>query len=201
MLSQAFYLAILYFNRVTMGEEGFVLDAAARVLNLGALPLSLADPTVRYNVALALFAVCMLGSLLLVRGPAGLTLTAIRENEPRAALLGYNTFAWRLAALTLSGGMAAAAGGLYALLFGYAGASFAAFPYSVYPLLWVLVGGAGTVLGPLAGVALMFYLVDLSSGLTRGYLIVVGLVLVLMVLKFPAGLLGTLRDRRFRWLP
>ena len=68
-------------------------------------------------------------------------------------------------------------------------------------LLWVLLGGAGTILGPLVGTLLMFYLVDISSEYTSAYLIVVGLALIVLVLWFPKGILGTLRDRLVPWLP
>ena len=79
-----------------------------------------------------------------------------------------------LIALICSGAMSGAAGAAYALLFGYAGATFASIQYSILPLLWVLLGGAGTVLGPLLGTGAMFYLVDVASSFTDAYLLVVG---------------------------
>ena len=79
-------------------------------------------------------------------------------------MLGYNTFGYKLLALTVSGTLSGVAGAAYALLFAYVGSTFASTQYSIYPLLWVLLGGAGTPIGPLIGTALMFYLVDLSSG-------------------------------------
>ena len=82
-------------------------------------------------------------------------------------MLGYDPFRHRLLALTVSGALSGLAGAAYALLFGYAGATFASIQYSILPLLWVLLGGAGTMLGPLFGTAIMFYLVDLGSSATR----------------------------------
>ena len=78
-------------------------------------------------------------------------------------MLGYDTFRYRLLALAVSGALAGAAGAAYGLLFGYVGATFASVQYSILPLLWVLLGGAGTALGPLVGTALMFYVVDLAA--------------------------------------
>jgi branched-chain amino acid transport system permease protein len=190
MLAQAFYLAMLYFNEITMGDQGFVLAG-----------LPFADPTVKYNVALVVFAACLLGSLWLVRSPIGRVLVALRENEERTRLLGYNTALYRLVSVVMSGLMSAVAGAAYTLLFSYVGATFAGILYSIYPLLWTLLGGAGTTLGPLVGTLLMTYLVDVASGLTTGYLMVVGAVLVLTVLWAPAGLVGGLRARWARWLP
>lgn len=201
MFAQAAFLTALYFNEWTRGDEGFVLQPETRILSLGDQALSLSHPDLRYNLALVLFSLCLIASLALVRSAAGRTLVAVRENEARTVMLGYNTFLYKLTALTLSGTMSGAAGAAYALLFAYVGATFAAIPYSIFPLLWVLVGGVGTTLGPLVGTVLMFYLVDVSSGYTTAYMIVVGAALVLLVLWSPKGLLGTVRQRWLPWLP
>lgn len=191
MFAQAGYLAILYFGEWTRGDEGFTLPRAARTL--GPLDLSLDGP--RYAVAFVLFAAGLLASLALLRSPAGRVLVAVRENAERTRMLGYDPFRYRLLALTLSGLYAGAAGGAYAILFGYAGATFASVQYSILPLLWVLLGGAGTVLGPLLGTALMFYLLDLAARVTDATLLVVGASLILLVLFAPRGLLGALAGR------
>ena len=201
MFAQAGFLVALYFNNGTRGDEGFVLASEARHLVVGGQALSLSDPTLRYNLALLVFAVCLLVTLAVVRSAIGRTLVALRENEERTMMLGYNTFLYKLAALVLSGTMAAAAGATYALLFAYVGATFASIQYSIFPLLWVLLGGLGTTLGPLVGTVLMFYLVDVSSAYTTAYMIVVGAALVLLVLWFPKGILGTMREKWLPWLP
>jgi branched-chain amino acid transport system permease protein len=199
MLAQAGYLAILHFNEVTQGDQGFVL--AGLGLDLGGGRLVFAAPAVKYNVALGVFALCLGVTLAVVRSPVGSVLVAIRENEERTQLLGYATPWYRLGALLLSGTLAGAAGATYTLLFSYVGATFAGILYSIYPLLWTLLGGAGTTLGPLVGTLLMTYVVDVASGLTSGYLLVVGLVLLGTVLWVPAGLVGALRARWAPWLP
>ena len=83
----------------------------------------------------------------------------------------------------------------------YVGASFAAILHSIYPLLWVLMGGAGTTVGPVLGTGLMFYLVDVTSGWTSAYLFVVGGALLVLVLFFPLGIMGTVRAKLAPWLP
>ena len=178
MFAQAFFLATLYFNDITLGDQGFVLSEQARTLSLGGLDMSFADPAVKYNAALLLFAGCMLGCLALVRSPIGRVLVAIRENEPRTRMLGYNTYGYKLLALVVSGTMSGAAGAGYALLFAYVGSTFASIQYSIFALLWTLLGGVGTVLGPLVGAGLMFYLVDIASNFTSSYMLVVGVALV-----------------------
>lgn len=201
MFAQAGFLVALYFNEITRGDEGYVLAAELRRVVVAGHSFSLSDPNIRYNAALAVFAACLAGSLLIVRSAFGRTLVAVRENEERTIMLGYNTFLYKLTALALSGAMAAAAGAAYALLFAYVGATFASIQYSIFPLLWALLGGLGTTLGPLVGTVLMFYLVDVSSGYTSAYMIVVGVVLVLLVLWFPRGILGTVRQKWLPWLP
>jgi branched-chain amino acid transport system permease protein len=197
MFAQAGYLTVLYFAPVTGGDEGFTIPAAGRRL-LGA---DLSTDTPRFLAALALFSTGLLASLALVRSRLGRRMVAMRENEERSRMLGMNPFTVKLAALTISGLYSGAAGGAYAILFGYAGASFATIQYSILPMLYVLLGGAGTTLGPFLGAALMFALIEAASGLTSAYLFFVGAALVALVLFAPRGILGTIRERWARWLP
>jgi len=197
MFSEAVYLTILLAGEWTRGDEGLVLAQAERVF----LGLDLSNADIRYLAALTLFALCLVGTLWLVRQPEGRVLIAIRENEERAQLLGYDVFRHKLAAVVISGTISGAAGAAYGLLFGYVGASFAEVQYSIFPLLWVLLGGAGTIIGPFIGVLFMFYLIDLSSGITSAYMLIAGVALVLLTLFAPQGLAGELRRRWVRWLP
>lgn len=197
MFAQAGYLTLLYFGATTGGDEGFTLSAANRTL----LGFDLSTDTPRYLAALALFSVGLLVSLAVIRSPFGRTMVAIRENEERSRMLGYNPFTVKLAALTLSGLYAGASGAAYAILFGYVGASFATIQYSILPMLYVLLGGAGTTLGPFLGAALMFILIEAATGLTTAHQFIVGAALVALVLFAPKGILGTIRERWVRWLP
>ncbi len=199
MLAQAGFLASLYFNGITMGDQGLVLSSAS--MQIFDRELRLAEPAVKYNIALAGFAAALLFSLWVVRSPIGRVLVAIRENEPRTKMLGYNTAAYRFFAVAASGLLSGVAGAIYTLLFSYVGSSYASLQYSTLPLLWTLVGGAGTTLGPLLGTGVMFYLVDMASGLMSSYMFVVGAALVIVTLWFPAGMLGALRQKLLPWLP
>jgi branched-chain amino acid transport system permease protein len=201
MFAQVAYVTTLYFNRVTGGDQGLVLTGRLHSLGLGGLHFALTNPAARYNVALAVFAVAFLLSLWLARSPIGRVLIAVRENEDRTRLLGYNTTAYKLFALIVSGGIAGMAGATYTLLFSYLGSSFASILYSIYPLLWTLLGGVGTTIGPLIGTALMTYIIDIASALTDSYLVVVGLALVLIIMRLPAGVVGGVRSRWPGWVP
>lgn len=197
MFAQAGYLTILYSGAITGGDEGFVIGKDGRTI----FGFDLAMDTPRYLVALGLFAVAMLANLMLVRSPIGRVLVAMRENEERSRMLGYNPFGVKLFALVISGIYAGAAGAAYGVLFSYVGASFAGIQYSILPMLWVLMGGAGVVMGPFLGVLIMFYLVDIAGSYTDATLLVVGAALLVLVLFAPKGVLGTLRARGLTWLP
>ncbi|RLK08490.1 branched-chain amino acid ABC transporter permease [Ruegeria conchae] len=197
MFAQTFYLVILYFGEYTRGDEGFIIQQAQR--NLAGIDLT--TETARYFAAFTLFAICFLAMARLVQSPFGKRLVAIRENEERARMLGYDVGRLKLAALVVSGLFSGVAGAAYAMLFGYVGASFAAVHYSIFPLLWVLLGGAGTTIGPLIGVIFMFYLIDISSSFTNAYMLVAGVALVLLTLFAPQGIAGTIRKRAVSWLP
>ncbi len=201
MFAQVAYLATLHFTTYTRGDEGLVLPESARSLQWMGWQLNLTDPATRYFIALALLTVCLTTIYRLVNGPTGRILIAIRENEERTRMLGYNTFAIKLKAVVISGTLSAAAGGAYALLFAYIGSSFASISYSIDALLFTLVGGAGTVLGPLVGSFLMFYLIDIASNYTAAWLLVAGVVLIFLILYFPKGILGAVRERWIAWLP
>ena len=193
MLAQAAFLSTLYFNTITLGDQGIVLSLPP--IELFGASLHLADPAVKYNVSLVALALALLLSLWLLRSPFGRVLIAIRENEARTRLLGYNTALYRFAALVISGTLSGLSGALYCLLYGYVGSSFASLQYSTEPLLWTLLGGAGATLGPPLGTGIMFYLIEFASSRTSSYMIVVGVALVIITLWFPAGLAGWFR----RW--
>ena len=197
MFAQAGYLTLLYLNTWTGGDEGFVVARAARAV----AGIDLAGDSARYGAAFGLFALALLGCLWLVRSPFGRVMIGMRENEERSRMLGYNPYKVKLTALVLSGIYAGAAGAAYGILFGYVGATFATIQYSILPMLYVLLGGAGTVLGPFLGALVMFYLIDITSGFTGAYLFVVGAALVAVVLFAPKGILGTLREKVAPWLP
>jgi branched-chain amino acid transport system permease protein len=201
MFAQVFYLSTLHFNRITLGDQGLILSGRLAPLHLGGLALAFATPAVRFNAALLIFGTCLLISLWLVRSPAGRVLIAIRENEDRTAMLGYNTFNYKLFSAILSGGLAGLAGATYTLLNSYVGNTFASILYSIYPLLWTLLGGTGTTIGPLVGTALMTYTIDFVSERMRAYLLVVGAVLVILIMRFPTGIMGAIRTRWVKWLP
>ncbi len=197
MFAQAGYLTILLLGEYTRGDEGFVIKQSQRIV----AGFDLTNATNRYYVSVLLFAISLLLIGWIVQSGFGKTLVAIRENEERARMLGYNVQLHKWLAVVISGTMSGSAGAAYALLFGYVGGTFATVQYSIFPLLYVLLGGAGTTIGPLIGALFMFYLIDISSQFTSAYLLVAGVALILLTLFAPQGLAGIVRKRVIRWLP
>jgi len=209
MFAQVGYLTTLWQGEWTRGDEGLTLSRSERIVEIGPMFLDMTNPQTRYVIAWVLFALVLCLTLLVARSRFGRVLVAIRENEERTRMLGFDTFSNKLAAVVISGTLSAMAGAAYVLLFGYMGATFASIQYSILPLLWVLLGGAATTLGPFVGTLLMFYLAEMSNDALNAWLPearlnqigVVGLALILLVLFFPRGLLGSIRQRWLRWLP
>ena len=197
MFAQAGYLSILLAGKYTRGDEGFVIKQSDRIV----AGIDLSQPDHRYFAALILFGICFLFIGWLVQTRFGKTLVAIRENQERARMLGYDIQRHKLIAIIISGTISGAAGAAYALLFGYAGATFSTVQYSIYPLLWVLLGGAGTTIGPLIGTIFMTYLIDISSEYTSAYMLIAGVALILLTLFAPHGLAGVIKKKLLPWLP
>ncbi len=201
MFSQVAYLATLYFSDITGGDEGLVLPEHARSFAILGMQVDLTSPQTRYYITLGLLSASVLIVYRWVNGGPGREWVAVRENELRTRMLGYNTFLIKLKAMVISGTLSGGAGATYGLLFAYIGSTFASIQYSIDVLLFTLLGGAGTVLGPILGSFIMFYMIDFFSGYTTAYLLATGVVLILLIVYFPLGVLGTLRKKWRLWLP
>ncbi|WP_137155325.1 branched-chain amino acid ABC transporter permease [Rhizobium sp. FKL33] len=200
MFAQVGYLMSLYFTGYTNGQEGLSLPQSARAMAIGPWALDLSSALTRYNIAFVMLAITLAALFVYLSSRRGRVIMAIRENEERTEMLGFNVLAVKLEVFVISGLIAGGAGALYALLFGYVGSTFASFQYSIEALLFTLLGGAGTLLGPLVGVVLMVTMIDKLSELMSAYLMVIGVVLIALILWFPKGILGTIRERVAPWM-
>src|SRR5207248_24661 len=139
-------------------------------------------------------------SYLLVRrttqSPFGMVLQSIRENEPRTRAIGYHVERYKIVAVMLSGLFAGLAGVLYAMQNKFAAPDFVFFVVSGEVVIYNVMGGMGTLVGPFAGAAFFLLLREgLSRYLTEYYLIPLGIIFVIMIIFLPQGLLGFLRRR------
>lgn len=170
-------------------------------LEPGAERFQFADKAGYLYVILAFVVVGLLVSWWLKRSRYGAWLQAVRDNEDSAAALGVNVFAVKLQAIMLSGALTAAAGVFYVQYFQYIDPSLAYGPaVSVEALLGPIIGGLGTVWGPILGAAVLHLLGEATRGLVSSLpgvnLIVYGVLLVLMIMFLPRGIIGLVKCSR-----
>jgi len=184
-LSQLLYFIYLQ-TPFTHGEDGIQGIPQGRMFGF----LNLANPTVLYYVILAGF---LLGFLLIFRtinSPFGEVLKAIRENEQRAISLGYKTDQYKLLAFILSGTLAGLAGALKVFVSQNASLTDVQVDMSGLIVLMTLVGGLGTVFGPVVGAFIIVGMQQYLSGLGQWVTVIQGTVFVVCVLTFRRGIIG-----------
>ena len=205
---QMLYFVYLEAN-FTGGEDG--LQGVPRGTLFG---LDLQSDLVLYYVILALFGAGFLLIYRTVHSPFGQVLKAIRENEPRATSLGYDSARFKLLAFVISAALAGLAGAMKTVVLGFATLSDAHWSLSGLVILMTLVGGVGTLMGPVIGacaiVALENKLGDLGTWLARvtgidwfatldeSATIVTGLIFVACVMSFRRGIVGEIAAWRER---
>jgi branched-chain amino acid transport system permease protein len=153
-----------------------------------------------YFVALAALALIYVGLRVVVASPAGHVFVAIRENEGRAQALGYNTLAYKLMALAISGVLAALAGWLSALFYLSVSPAALSVGTTINALLVGIIGGVGTLIGPALGAALYTLIGYVLQNQFAQWQLIFGVVYILLVLFLPYGLAGTWRRRQRRRL-
>lgn len=185
---------IVYFYVVqapwTHGEDG--IQSVPRGTLFGLIDLS--DTLSLYYVTLAVFLAGFALVYRIIHSPFGQTLKSIRENEARAISLGYSTDRFKLIAFTLSAMLSGVAGGMKAIIFQLASLADVFFTTSADGLLMTLIGGVGTLLGPVVGAAVVVTLQRELATLGAWVVVVQGVIFVLCVLFLRKGLIGTLEE-------
>jgi len=193
VFSQIFYVIIFTWTTVTGGENGLTFRQPALGLpGLGGIEFT---PARLHWFVVAVVALSYLLLRRITRSPFGMVLQSIRENEPRTRAIGYAVERYKIVAVMLSGLFAGLAGVLYAIQNKFAAPDFVFFLVSGEVVIFNVMGGVGTLVGPIVGAA--FFLV-LREGLSRYfeyYLIPVGIIFTAMVIFMPQGLLGFARRR------
>ena len=141
------------------------------------------------------------GALLLTQvatSPFGFVLRGIRESETRMQALGYNVWGYRLAAFIIAAVFAGLAGALYAYYNRFVSPDYLGVFRSAEVLLMVILGGAGTLVGPAIGAAVIVLLENVISAYTERWLMVIGTIYILVALFAPNGIIGFVRDFRAR---
>ena len=194
VFSQIFYVIIFTWTAVTGGENGLTFRRPELAIP-GLISVPFTSDTLHWFV-LAVVTVSYLVLRRITRSPFGMVLQAIRENEPRTRAIGYPVERYKIVAVMLSGLFAGLAGVLYALQNKFAAPDFVFLVISAETIIFNVMGGIGTLVGPVAGAAFFLLLREgFSRFFTEYYLIPVGLIFTAMVIFMPQGLFGFLKRR------
>jgi branched-chain amino acid transport system permease protein len=190
----------------TGGEDGLQGVPRGKILGV----IDLASDVTLYYLVLVIFVLSFLLIYRTVHSPFGQVLKAIRENEPRAMSLGYDTARFKLLAFVLSAALAGLAGATKTLVLGFATLTDAHWSMSGLVILMVLVGGMGTMLGPILGAFIIVALenkvgeigmfigrttgIEWFNGLGESVTVVIGLIFVICVMAFRRGIVGEFNE-------
>ena len=190
--SQLVFSAALKWRNLTGGSDGLAIFEKPSFLGWG-----LSDSLAMYFMALAFFLLCYWGLRRLINAPLGHIFVGIRENEPRMLAIGYATSTYKVLSFTIAGALAGLAGGLYAIFNGFISPDAVYWTASGDILIMVMLGGAGTLTGPVIGTAIFMLMKNLVSSYSEHWMLIIGVVFISCVMFFPGGIWGTLRQFRF----
>ena len=195
IFSQIFYVIIFTWTEVTGGENGLTFKRPELgIPGLFSVPF---DTTTLHWFVLAVVTASYLILRRITQSPFGMVLQSIRENEARTRAIGYPVERYKIMAVMLSGVFAGLAGVLYAVQNRFVAPDFVFFLVSGEAVIFAMMGGIGTLVGPMVGAAFFLLLRETFSRLlTEHYLIPVGIIFIAMVIFLPQGMLGFMR----RWL-
>ena len=131
---------------------------------------------------------------LVIRSPLGKAFLAIRDNDVRASLIGLNVYLLRLMAFVMAGFLAGVAGALFAFFGRYASATYMFYHVSGEAVVWAIVGGAGTLFGPIIGTSLFIIIREIVSTHWEHHSLIVGMMAILVVILAPKGIGRSLAD-------
>jgi branched-chain amino acid transport system permease protein len=194
VFSLIFYLFAVGRKDITNGDDGMAFQVPP-VFEFGGWKPSMLDITFQYYFVLLIVAALYLFLWFLMRSPLGYAFMAVRENDRRASLIGLSPYRVRYYSFVLAGILAGVAGVLFALFSRYTTAQYMFWTVSGDGVVWVVVGGAGTLLGPALGTALLIVLREELSVHWEHFLILVGIIVIVTITFEPAGLMGILN----RW--
>jgi branched-chain amino acid transport system permease protein len=189
VFSLIFYFLAVSMKPLTGGDDGINFSLPP-VFRLGATVWSLTDPTFQYFFVLAVVSFCFFLMHRVVHSPLGKGFLAIRDNNLRASLIGLNVYVLRLIAFVMAGFLAGVSGALFAFFGRYASASYMFYQVSGEAVVWTIVGGAGTMFGPLVGTTLFIVIREIVSSHWEHHSLIVGMMAILVVIFAPKGIVG-----------
>ncbi len=185
-----FYTIVWKWYDLTGGDDG-LMGVPQPDISLGGISLgSSGDPTSMYLFTLFMVLIAFLLTWRIIHSPFGAVLEAIRENEERASFVGINVRRYKLYGWMYACMLASVSGGLFILYRGYIGPTTMSAFAGAGVLMMVLLGGMGTLWGPIVGAGIFLFMQDYISTMTEHWELFVGLVVILLVLFMPRGFAG-----------
>jgi branched-chain amino acid transport system permease protein len=175
-----------------IGPYNLDLTAALPAFDLGPFG-NLNELKLWYVLSAVILFVVLIGMRALTRSQFGEVLTAIRENEERSSLIGFNAAAYRLAAFAISGALTGLSGALRALYDGTVSVESVGIDRSGSFVIYTIVGGVQTLLGPIAGTGVIMYLESVLSARIGYWRLIEGVIFVAVIVFLPNGIIGTMR--------
>jgi branched-chain amino acid transport system permease protein len=185
-----FHTIVWKWYGLTGGDDGLMGMPNPTITLFGWEIGNSGDPTVIYLFTLCIVTLCFILTRRIIHSPFGAVLEAIRENEERAAFVGINVRRYKLFGWMLACMLAGVAGALFILYKGYIGPTTMSAFAGAGVLMMVLLGGMGTLWGPLVGAAIFIYIQDYISTMTEHWETYLGVVVILLVLFLPTGFVG-----------
>ncbi|NVK33417.1 MAG: branched-chain amino acid ABC transporter permease [Rhodobacteraceae bacterium] len=189
IFSLAFFYLAVSAKEITGGDDGLPFAAPRAELPFG-WTIEFRDAGVQYFFILMVVVLCFYLKHRVVSSRLGLSLTAVRDNHLRASLVGYNVYLVRLSAFIFAGFLAGVAGMLFAIFSRYASTSYFYYTTSGEGVVYMIVGGAGHLFGPVIGATSVILLREFLSAAWENYLLVVGVIIILCTRYAPEGLAG-----------
>lgn len=182
---------------VTGGSDGLPVFSLPG-LNLFGSQMTFYAPINMYYLIFCTVLVAIILLWMIVHSPFGLILKALRENKQRVAFIGGNVKTLRIVAFAISGAFTGLAGVLFCLFNNMATPEFMHWSFSAKPVIMSIIGGSSVFLGPLFGAGIFFILEQVIIQYTENWMLFLGMVLIPIVLFFPQGVFGTLRNKFFK---
>lgn len=186
-------VAKIVYNTRELGASDGIIGIPIIQADFGLFRVDTADAGSFFLLVLAIILALYYLVAYVMDTPFGRTLAAIRANESRVPFLGFHPWRYKLAAFVLAANVAALSGALYPMLRGFVSPELMFFQVSGNAVITVILGGVGTLIGPLYGAAILTGLKSVIGTFTEHHLIVIGLLFMASVIFFPKGLVGYLR--------
>jgi branched-chain amino acid transport system permease protein len=199
--SMLMVMLAMKLRAITGGEDGIAGFPIPPFTIPGIVSIDITYPLTFYYFAVAILVICAWIMWFITKTPFGQVMVGIRDNPKRVDYLGYRVPESKGLIYIIGGAFAGVAGAIYALFQNLVSVDAISIVHSFEAVLMMMVGGAGTFLGPIIGTAFFHVVTELAREITDRVELVIGGLLVLTIFFAPMGFMGVYRNLRARWGP